>query len=187
MRKRNATSLVELLVVMSACTIILTLSAGLVHRAMHAQSATRAFFDAERSAMRLSEQFRADVHQATAATIEDGAHDKGAFLRLALADKQSVEYRQTGDNVVRVVSQHDTNISRAEFAFPSPLELSINEELAPHRLVLSVSAGSLAKLDPGSGQQPPSAYSMPLNVQIEACLNRTNPFQQLPTAEKEPQ
>ena len=74
-----------------AASIILTMSAGLVHRAMHAQSATRAFFDGERSALRLSEQFRADVHQAATATVEAPARNDGVFLRLRLAGDQAIE------------------------------------------------------------------------------------------------
>jgi hypothetical protein len=42
MKRRWAISLVELLLTLSACTVILTLSAGLIHRIMHVQSKARA-------------------------------------------------------------------------------------------------------------------------------------------------
>jgi hypothetical protein len=148
------------------------MSASLVHRAMHAQSATRSFFDGERSAMRLSEQFRANVHQATTAEVESPARGNGLFLRIHLPDEQIVEFRQMSDSVLRVMSRHDAVISRDEFAFPSPLELAVREEQSPQRLVLTVSAGSLAKATPTVEEQPPSAYAMPLNVEVEACLDR---------------
>ena len=82
MTHRRAASLAELLVIMSACTIILTTSVQLIHRAMHSQSASRVFFDCERSAQRLSQQFRSDVHEATSGKIKDGAAGLVAVLRL---------------------------------------------------------------------------------------------------------
>ena len=112
MKTRHAVSLVELLVVMSACSIILTMSAGLVHRAMHAQSATHAFFDGERSALRLSEQFRDDVHQAATATVEAPARNDGVFLRLRLAGDQAIEYRQADSIVERILTQRGSRVSR---------------------------------------------------------------------------
>ena len=131
MKTHRAVSLVELLVVMSACSIILTMSAGFVHRAMHSQSATRAFFDGERSALRLSEQFRADVHQATTATVEDSAHGDGVFLRLRLSSHQAIEYRQSDSMVERILTQQGSRVSRTEFAFQPPFSLTIREAAAP--------------------------------------------------------
>jgi hypothetical protein len=64
---RRGISLVELMLTLSACCVILTMSAALIHRALHAQSKSRRFFDGERNAQRLGESFRRDVHAATSA------------------------------------------------------------------------------------------------------------------------
>ena len=172
MRTRHATSLVELMVIMSACSIILTTSAGLVHRAMHAQSATRSFFDGERSALRLAEQFRSDVHVATAAVVTDGAHRDGLFLRLDLADGNTIEYRQADSKVTRLLTQHGSGDSRAEFAFTAPLELAVRDETSPRRLILSITAGSAVAPAADSRAAPLPAYALPLNLEVEACLGR---------------
>ena len=56
-RHRRGVSLVELLVVMSAATVILTLSTGLIHRIMHAQSKARVLADMERTTHAAGRQF----------------------------------------------------------------------------------------------------------------------------------
>jgi hypothetical protein len=186
MSTRRATSLIELLVVMSACTIILTMSAGLVHRAMHAQTAARAFFDGERSALRLSAQFRADVHQTTTATIEDSSHGDGVFLRLRLTDDEAVEYRQNESVVLRTMTQHGSGLSRTEFAFQPPFSLAIREERAPLCLILSITAGSVEATAPDGKQQPLIAYRVPLSLEIEACLDRNHQVATTPTSQEAP-
>lgn len=60
---RRGVSLIELLVVMSAATVILTLSTGLIHRIMHAQSKARGLAEIERTTLRLGNRFRRDVHR----------------------------------------------------------------------------------------------------------------------------
>src|SRR3972149_5845862 len=117
-RTRHAVSLIELMVVLSACTVILTMSAALVHRVMHAQSKTRAFFDIERSALRLSNQFRRDVHQATAALAGADNLGDGVFLRLELPDNRSVDYYDQEGDVVRILAHDGDALSREEFPFP---------------------------------------------------------------------
>jgi len=181
MTARRATSLIEMLVVMSACTVILTISAGLIHRAMHAESATRSFFDGQRSALRLSEQFRSDVHAATAASLEDASRHDGLFLRLQLADDQTVEYRRRESNLLRFLLKKDHEIARDEFVFSSPLELSIRVEATPRRLILEITAGSVALTATKGAKQPLAAYLVPVNLQLEACLARDLPSPQPPT------
>jgi hypothetical protein len=173
MTHRRAASLAELLVIMSACTIILTTSVQLIHRAMHSQSASRAFLDCERSAQRLSQQFRSDVHEATSATIENDASNATPVLRLTLAGDQTVEYRSAHDSILRLATQHSKPVSRDEFAFRSPLEWSIQQEDSPHRLILSVTAGAVGSPTPGE-ELPPGAFAAPTLLEVEAGIGRAN-------------
>jgi hypothetical protein len=172
MTHRRAASLAELLVIMSACTIILTTSVQLIHRAMHSQSASRAFFDCERSAKRLSQQFRSDAHEASSATIENGSADSGSMLRLALPDDQIVEYRPANDNVVRLATQHGKPTSRDEFAFRAPLVWSIRQEDSPHRLILSVTAGATGPPTELGEALPPGAFAAPTSLEVKARIGR---------------
>ena len=107
MKKRRAVSLVELLVVMSASTLILTLSATLVHRAMHTNSRTRDFSSVERSSLRLFDYFRMDVQQATKAVVNQRGVSEGKFLELMLPENCVLEYWREGDVVKRTVAKAD--------------------------------------------------------------------------------
>jgi hypothetical protein len=171
MTRRRGISLVELLVVMTACTVIFTTSAGLIHRMMHADSRARAFYDVERSALRLSRQFRADVHQARNAVVFPEADETGAFLRLTVDEEQTIEYRHRDGLVTRVLAQRGMGPSREIYAFPSYVKLDLSEAGPPRRLVLSLSAEPTttpdAKATPVWNQ-----YATRVDLQIEAELAR---------------
>ena len=66
MTKRRGVTLTELLVVLSVCSVVMTISIALIQRAMHAERRSRTFFNLQRSSLRLADQFRADVRQASA-------------------------------------------------------------------------------------------------------------------------
>jgi hypothetical protein len=167
--KRRAISLAELLVVLSACTIILTTSVSLLHRAMHSQSATRVFVDSERSALRLSKQFRSDVHEALSATIQSDANDADPVLRLADADGLTIEYRRLDENtIVRTTAQQGKPATRDEFSFRAPLTYSIRRESSPRRVILSLVAGSAND----AGNLPSGAFAAPTALDVESLLDR---------------
>jgi hypothetical protein len=174
MTHRRAASLAELLVIMSACTIILTTSVQLIHRAMHSQSASRVFFDCERSAQRLSQQFRSDAHEATSAAIEKDASGSAPVLRLTLAGDQTVEYRSTHHAILRLATQHGKPVARDEFTFRSPLEWSIRQEDLTHRLILSVTAGTTGPPTELGEALPPGAFAAPTLLEVEARIGHTN-------------
>src|SRR5215213_9134199 len=107
MRSRRAISLIELLAVLSGCSVVLGLTASLLHQTMRAQSHTRDFFDVERNAQRLARQFRRDVHAAAADSIDVDAADAddGELLRIQLPDGQSVAYQRAAEKIIRIASQ----------------------------------------------------------------------------------
>jgi hypothetical protein len=174
LRLRRAVSLVELLATMSACTVILTLSAGLMHRAMHAQTKARAFCDGERSALRLANSFRNDVHQATGAARGDAAAGQDVALCLALGGDQFIEYRHTADKVTRVLLEGGQVRGRDEFAFPSAIELTVQQE-STRFVVLSITSAP----EVSSAEEPATrsiAYATPVNCNVEAGLGRDHWF-----------
>ena len=167
MSVRRGISLVELMLTLSACTVILTMSAGLIHRAMHAQSKSRMFFDGERSALRLAESFRRDVHDANSiATRETGGGD--LLLRLQLAKEQSVEYRQAAGRVERL--WHVDGIVRAREAFVFPAETRLMTETEGPRLItLSIAPPADAT---GPVERPLLPYTVRVCLRAEAVLGR---------------
>jgi hypothetical protein len=166
--KRRAVSLLELILAMSACTVILTLSAALLHRIMHAQSRSREFQDVERSALRLAQQFRHDVHAATDAFIEADLGE-GRFLRLQLAGERAVEYRRSEGAVLRIVLEAGNTRGREEFAFPANIELTMSRD--PPRLI-TLSIASRPEESAPKDQSPAGAFDVRVNLQASAALNR---------------
>jgi hypothetical protein len=174
MRTRRGVSLIELLTVMSGCAIVLSTSAALVHRAMRAQSETRYFFDGERGALRLAQQFRRDVHRAAAATIDADAFASGVFLKLELPGVGAVEYRRDDASVVRASLAEGGAASREAFATPAASELTVDEADDPPRLVLTIVAASPRPPaeTPDRGARPPGIRDVPVSLRVEAVISR---------------
>ena len=170
MPRRRGISLVELLLTLSACTVILTMSAGLIHRAMHAQTKARLFFDVERSACRLGDSFRRDVHAAHSAAVGDEAGG-GVLLRLQLAGGQFVEYRQTAGRVERLWHVDGNVRAREMFVFPRDTRLQAQQE-SPRLLILSIAAPDDAADAGEPADRPLLPYLVPAILQVEAVLGR---------------
>jgi hypothetical protein len=160
--------MIELLLVMSACTVVLTLSSALIVRAMRTQMQSRAYGDAERNALRLSEQFRQDVHAAKSAATSNAAQRGNAFLKLQLATGQQVNYYLADGTVQRQKSGNSHPSSRESFVFPAGIELSVRELSLPPRISLAV------WLDPASevSSEIPRQISLipPVSLHVEAVL-----------------
>jgi hypothetical protein len=173
MTHRRAISLAELLVVLSASTIIMTTSVSLLHRTMHSQSATRVFVDSERSALRLSEQFRRDVHDSLSATIDEKSDGARPTLRLKCADGLTIQYQPfQDDSLVRTTSQLGHPPTRDQFTFRTPFAYAARQEAAPPTVILTLSAGAATPDAPDAGALPPGAFAAPTRLEVVACLHR---------------
>jgi prepilin-type N-terminal cleavage/methylation domain-containing protein len=171
MKPRRGLSITELLVVMTVGSVVLTMSAALIHQLMHNESQSRRFYNVERNALRLSAQFRRDVHACGAATIVDEARDDGVFLRLTLADGQTLEYSRRGGALSRIQRDGDNTVSRDEFTFPDGIQLSLREVQSPRRLVLSITADPPTASE-AKKQRPWNQYATRVSFQVEAGLGR---------------
>jgi hypothetical protein len=168
---RRGVSLTELMVLMSATTMILSMSAMLLHRVMRVQVESRAFADAERNAARLSRQFRQDAHQAASAVLDASKLNEGVFLRLQLPANETIEYSRASGNILRAVSHGGKIASREEFPFQPACKMVAREEKSPDRLILVITSPAL---DPASSQEEQlrSYRTAPVALQVEAMLNR---------------
>ena len=186
MRHRRAISLIELLAVLTGCSIILGLTASLLHQTMRAQSHTRDFFTVERNALRLSRQFRADVHAAAANSIDVVADDAGdgALLRLQLPAGEVVEYLRVAEKIIRLTSPEDGTTAREEYTLSEAMAVTVREVDAPERYLLSIT--SLAS--PPSTDTPPSAGDVratPINLEVEATPARDLRYSAASTSSEE--
>ena len=178
MNRRHAHSLVELLLAMSACTVILTMSAALIHRVLFVHSKTQAIIGGERAALRLSEHFRRDVHAAESAEKGDMNGAGGVVLRLKLAEGQSIEYRRAEGTVLRVLLEGEAVRGREEFDFPGEIELTIRDE-SPGLVTLSVTSPP-PHSPKQAGQQVTAPSPGPLCLEATARLNRNSDIAETP-------
>jgi hypothetical protein len=169
-RRHSGVSLVELLVVMSAATVILTLSTGLIHRIMHAQTKARLLADVERTTLRLSNDVRRDVHQAMQATGDKAQLGEGVFLRLQLADGSTLEYRREETTIQRVHLEGSRTIAREEFVFDGDFELEAKVE--DGRLVV-LSVSSRGKRNKSiEGEPGRTVDDLPVDLQVVAAMGQ---------------
>lgn len=175
MRTRRGISMVELLAVLSGCSVILTTSGMLIHRAMHAQSQTRHYFDVERAAWRLSDQFRRDVHQALSATSGEAEADENVLLQLDLGDGESISYQRSKERVTRILSRNSRVAVTEDYLLTFDMEVKVSEESSPTGYVLTVE-GNVRESSPGVRRRPASIREAPLSLRVEAVLNRDRRF-----------
>jgi type II secretory pathway component PulJ len=139
MRSRRGISLVELIVVMTGCAVLLSLSAAFLQRVMHAQMRSRVDADLQRTLLRLDQSVRNDIHTATAAEIDPAKLNEGAILRLELPDAAAIEYRRQESGLLRVQLARGEITSRETFSFPREIEPEITRP-QPRLIVLAIRA-----------------------------------------------
>ena len=183
MKTRRGASLVELLMIMSACTVVLTLTGVLLQRVMRIQMQSRAHVNVERSALRLSEQFRSDVHQARAAVTGNPEQDGVVFLRLESADNRVIAYSRDKGAVKRLESSSNQPTRREEFEFPAASVLQIEQQTAPQRLALTI---ILKPVDPAPTDNKPLASTsvIPVSLCAEAVVGSDLRFDSTPAASR---
>ncbi|BBO35271.1 type II secretion system protein [Lacipirellula parvula] len=182
MRRRQAMTLIELLAVISACSVVLGLAASLLLTTMRSVNDTQRFFTGERNALRLARQFRADMHQADGAKIELAAEDGVETLRLQFPDGQTVDYRQNNDRVLRLASLPDDLTAREEFILGDQLQVEFKELDAPRRWVLRATANPLPTAT-DSTPGPRNVRKTPLRLAIEAIPGRDQRYATAATEE----
>jgi hypothetical protein len=110
---RRGITIIELILIMSALTMVLGLCAGLIHAVLRLDRTGRSYVVETTTIGRLSRQFRGDVHAATRARpIGDG----GAFapgLELALPGDRTILYQSRDRSLVRT-QQHGEILERRE-------------------------------------------------------------------------
>ncbi|WP_428306270.1 type II secretion system protein [Lacipirellula sp.] len=182
MRRRQAMTLIELLAVISACSVVLGVAASLLLTTMRSVNDTQRFFTGERNALRLARQFRADVHQADATTIELAAEEGGETLRLQFPDGQTVAYRQAKDRILRLASLPDDRTAREEFILGDALHVEFKQLDDPSRWALHATANPLPTAT-DARSTPVNVRETPLRLAIEAIPGRDDRYATAATEE----
>lgn len=81
MKSSRAFTLTELLITMTAGSMLMMLAAGLVHQSMHLTAAARGRADEHRTISRLASQFRADIQMADEVFVDSSNSIRISILR----------------------------------------------------------------------------------------------------------
>lgn len=120
---RDGTTLVELLVVISVCSVVMCASGVLLHSIYRADKESRLAIESEAAVARLSLQFRRDAHAATSAELLTEAKGTAAGMVFRGPSQLTVEYRQRGRAIVRTAKQVDKVVHMDSFTLPAGTEL----------------------------------------------------------------
>jgi len=135
MKETQGFTLVELLLSMTVGSVLMALALGMVHRAMRVESTAHTHAGVERTATRLSRQFRHDIHQAESVFIGDQPAGASS-LRLMVPDKNPITYQVEKSRVRREQPLGDEQIHREFFSFPEGFAVRFTELDEPLRVVL---------------------------------------------------
>lgn len=175
---RRGVSLTELLVLMSSCTLVLSMSAVLLHRVMQIEVDSRSIVDAERSCSRLARQFRGDVHEAISIDIKNDKPTDGEFLVLQLRQNQTVVYSRSNGNIGRILSRKDKVLARDEFVGQRSSTVGVRAEESPRRVILTI-ASPIRDESGDQAKQLLSLKAIPVGLAIEACVGRNERWTRL--------
>lgn len=114
--RRLGFTLTEIMVTMTASSMVMATAASLLHRSLSLESATRHVLERERTALMLARQFRGDIRRAVRVTTAGDTLPEGTLFRAELSDGESIEYRAAPDRLIREASLADGSVAREEYA-----------------------------------------------------------------------
>jgi hypothetical protein len=159
---------VELITALGGVTMLLSLTAVLLTRAMQSQAETRRYFDAQRHAIALSKQFRDDVHRATAAELDQSKLNDGELIRFTQAESRAVTYCHSDHGIARVIAADGKPAGREDYDLGGAIKAAVIQEGTPSRVVFSIVAPDEKPLLPNE----PAARirEKPALLEVEATL-----------------
>lgn len=119
MKHRRGASLVELMVVVSMLTVVLGMVGVLFHRLFQAELIAAKATVTEVTTMRLADQFRRDIHEASTVKRSGGSGETPATLELnGRDDTMTVLYTAAVNKVQREVKQQQAIVARETYRLP---------------------------------------------------------------------
>ena len=122
-QSRGGTTMIELLVVISVCSVVVCVSGVLLHGIYRTDKESRLAIESDAAVSRLSLQFRRDAHAATSAGVLTEAKGTPAGMVFRGPSQLTVEYRPRGRAIVRTAKQADEVLHMDSFSLPAGTEL----------------------------------------------------------------
>ncbi len=172
MNRRRGVTLIETVSAVTAGSVIVGISAGLLCMLFRTQSVSRDHVHQGTVLSQLGAQFRQDVRAATAVNGGDEAS-----WQFDLTPQRTVSYRAEADAIVRVVTVDRKVLRREQFSLPSGTagSIRIEEESSPRIVSLVVASPPPSQGAPSQGA--PSQGAPPTRiVRFDALLAADHRF-----------
>ena len=145
---RRGMTLVEVLLTITASTMVVGVAGGLLHRALRLEAASRGALQGERTALVLARQVRADIRAArTVACTADGL-PADVVLRVQPAGEAAIVYRAVRGGLVREQAIPANRIAREAFSFPAAVRFeSVRGDVVPHEPLQHRSGSARGQLE----------------------------------------
>jgi type II secretory pathway pseudopilin PulG len=165
MKRRRGLSLVEVVVVMTAASVVLGTTATLLYTMMRAERAARHEIQRRAVLGRLADQFRSDAHAATGCVplVREAGQNEASLWRFNLPGEAAVVYQNDPEGLARTERAGGSEKRRESFALPAESTARIEVPSGTTPAIVSlwiVPAGQ-------SAAQPPGGP-----VRIDAVLGR---------------
>lgn len=131
-KSRSGWTLVELLVVISLSMMMMGVVTAFLRIIFQSSASARRDANLQTSVARLSDTFRADVHGAEQATVQDGA------LQLTTRGGAIIQYRKTDHGVIRDETSVDGQSRRDGFWLPAAWEVRWDAPTPSKRLLIGI-------------------------------------------------
>lgn len=179
--RRAAFTLIELIVVLTGCSVVLGLTTSLLHQAMRSHRQSQEFIASERNAQRLARQFRLDVHSALAAAVEPPDTKDVPLLRLELPAGGTIDYQRQSDRIVRIAARPGEPTAREEYQFSTAMELDLQPVDSPPgwELTIIIAPPQPAEAIPTA---PTRTRDAPLQLHVVAAVGRDLRYASAPSA-----
>ena len=125
---RRGVTLVELLLTITATTVIMGVAGSLLHRSLRLEAASRGVMQAERTALVLARRFREDVRTARGVACTADGLPEGVVLRMQPAEEGEIVYRAVAGGLVREEALPAGRVAREAFAFPAAVRFQSARE-----------------------------------------------------------
>jgi hypothetical protein len=155
-----------MLVVVSFAAVMVGLSATLIHFLLGADREAQRVVRFNRSVMRLSEAFRADVHAAGRIELPAAEAGKSVLLLAGAGGGREVRYEVDTYQVTRVESDGGRQTHQDTFFFPPRSAIRFDERPDQNllRLEIEIPVGNSSD-EPQTGASPPGHFLRRLTVE----------------------
>ncbi len=116
--RRSGFSLVELLLTITASSMVMATATALLHRTLFLESSSRHVLQRERAALVLARQFRNDIHLARSVECSGDPLPDGMVLLANMPGDGVIEYRRTFSGLIREERLVAGRVAREQYACP---------------------------------------------------------------------